>query len=309
MQTPSITELQTELTKHFGFRIPEAFAHFIKHALDENTKEDFFDYWSFFNYYHFFDFNMPVKIEYDWDKAAWTYTPNETYESYYDYGLPPELQMFGSIDSLRFAYIVHDPSLQYLDWPVGKVAEMDLGVIKYGDNTREGLESLISFAKHKYKKFGQENESYAIEANEKFKLMEKVFGLDPSRVVPEEQSQTYDAGERILRPVPVVPEGWHFEPSPDGIGVLAPAAMFAPDKPEELGDLEDTKEVKKLIRKGYYATALLVLRAHLWKNWHGNDPFNEKCALLLQDVYMKMDRPAFAKRVQLQIDYARTLNF
>jgi hypothetical protein len=308
MQPPSISELQAELSRHFGFQVPEAFGQFIQHGIIESSKEGFFDYWTFFNYFHFFDFNMPVNMDYDTSTEKWTYTPNEKYEDYYCYGLPPELCMFGSIDSLRFGYIVHDPDLEMKDYPVGKVAEMDIGVISYGNNTVEGLENLVAVVKYKYRHFGQENESYAIEAKERGEVLGKLFNFNADKeIVVAQEEKTYDAGERILRAVPVIPEGWHYEPSSDGIGVLAPAAQFAPEK---ITEPEDTKEIKKAIKNGYYATALLALRETLWKNWHSNsDPFYEECAVLMQKVYKKMGRSKYAERVGVQIKYMKSLNF
>jgi hypothetical protein len=36
---------------------------------------------------------------------------------------------------------------------------------------------------------------------------------------------------------------------------------------------------------------------------------HEECAYLMKETYIKMDRPYFAERVQIQIDYMKTLNF
>jgi hypothetical protein len=308
MLPPTLAELQTELSRHFGFKIPLAFAQFIQHGIVESSKEGFFDYWTFFNYFHFFDFNMPVTLEYDSGAGKWNYMPNAKYEDYYSYGLPPELCMFGSMDSLRYGYIVHDPNLEMEDYSIGKVAEMEHGVICYGNNTVSGLETLLAVTKYRYKHFGRENETYAIEAKERGKVLAKLFGFDPEKeiVVPPDE-KTYDAGERKIRAVPSVPSGWHYETSLDGIGVLAPRAQFAEHR---IAELEDTEEVEQLIEQGYYGSALLALRNTLWGKWHGNDdPFYEECALLMKKVYTKMNRLKYANRVQTQIDYMKGLNF
>jgi hypothetical protein len=303
MQPPSIPALQAELSRHFGFRVPDAFARFIHHALAECSKDGAFDNWDFYRYYPRFGFNMPVEINYDSDRGEWTYTPNESYDSYYNYGLPPELCMFGSMDSLRFGFIVHDPSLQQPEWPVGKVSDREFGVIRYGDTTAQGWESLISLARAK--------DNPDQEELRKYEALEKLFNLHPrpEEIVAEVVGPgvgTYD-GEKPSHAVPVIPPGWRHEPSSDGIGVLAPASMFAS---HELEELEDTDDAAQLIADGYHATALLALRETLWVNWHsGKEPFYEECALLMKDAYVKMGRPLFAHRVQQQINYMRKLGF
>jgi hypothetical protein len=308
MLPPTLTELQTEFSKHFGFKVPLPFAQFIQHGIIESSKEGFFDYWTFFNYFHFFGFNMPVVIEYDSGKEQWTYTLNDKYESYYVYGLPPELCMFGSIDSLRFGYIVHDPNLEMEDYPIGKVAEQDLGVICYGNTTVSGLETLVAVTKYRHKHFSKENESYAIEAKERGYVLAKLFGFNAEKeIVVAEHEKTYDAGERKIRAVPTVPTGWHYESSSDGIGVMARKEQFAEHR---VSILDDTEEVEGLIAQGYYGSALLALRETLWSNWHSNsDPFYEACAQLMKQVYIKMNRFKYAERVQLQINYMKGLGF
>jgi hypothetical protein len=304
MQLPSTDEVRVQLSAAYGFRIPFAFARLVHHAMEETTREGFFDYWTFFNYYHFFDFKMPVEVHYE---EGWKYVPDKTYEDYYTYGLPPELCMFGKMDSLRFGYIVHDPSLDCEEWPVGKVAENELGVIRYGNNTKEGLESFVAFARMRYRHFKQEGESYAIEANKRFEKLRGLFDLNLERDdLLTEYRETYDYGEKKVRAVPQIPAGWHFIQSVDGVGVLAPREMFAGHR---IDNLEDTADVERLMQNGHYATALLALRNTLWPNWHGSDEFYDECAVLMKECYLKMGRPLYAERVQGQIDYVKGLGF
>jgi hypothetical protein len=103
------------------------------------------------------------------------------------------------------------------------------------------------------------------------------LGIAPD---PSKAGRNYDDGHG--KPVmPTVPQGWHYVPSSDGAGVLAPAAQFHPTFPHFLDDrLSPTLVLDAALRHAaehFPATALApagVLLANLaaqYRDLSGND--------------------------------------
>jgi hypothetical protein len=300
---PELSIIRQKLSAHYAFTVPEAFAVLVRNALSGSCIDECFQDHELLGYYPFFDFYLPAKIDFDYDSNEFTFEKEEGFNEIYCYGVPPELYVIGTRDSIRFGYIVHDPSLPQTDFSIGKVAENEHGVISYGNDSKAGISSLIGFALYRNRELGQEQEPHALSGVEKMNALAAELGIHPTL----EQFGAVDYGNNSAQAVPKIPAGWHFEQSTDGIGALAPKETFAPEKTEFI---EETAVARKLLDDEHYGTALLALRNTLWRDWHSNkDPFHEECAVLLQETYNRLGRPLFAHRVQKQIDYMRTLKF
>ena len=99
-----------------------------------------------------------------------------------------------------------------------------------------------------------------------------------------------------------MPNGWQFQASSDGVGVLAPKSLFDPD---EVATLDPYGPVERYlaaatdaIRHGHLATALYYLREGYWFCWTEH-PLS-LCELLC-DVYHKLDRKCLAEVIHARL--------
>lgn len=96
--------------------------------------------------------------------------------------------------------------------------------------------------------------------------------------------------------VPTIPEGWWFERSSDGIGVLAPVQAFAPEGPIDLSAFapsESMRIAEEALDEGFPATALLAARS-LCSGYDDGGP-EVKC---IKRAYRALGRELLAKRME-----------
>ena len=111
------------------------------------------------------------------------------------------------------------------------------------------------------------------------------------------------APDYALRYTPAIAAGWHFEPSRDGVGVLAPKKYFAPYAPviAKWGESPETvfESARESLAKGYPATAMLGLRETFYRQWSAQNKAELKTLFKLWEAaYLALDRPLFAKIVR-----------
>ena len=104
--------------------------------------------------------------------------------------------------------------------------------------------------------------------------------------------------------VPVVPGGYRFEPTRDGVGVLAPADTFgdehvafvdALDAPDQEAIPAALSLAERALGDGHPASALLVVRETLHGLW-----FDDVASALhapMRRAYLALGRPVLAERV------------
>jgi hypothetical protein len=283
----SKAELLEALSTTYGFPIPLIFAQFIHCNLELRQKPE---------YRHIFSDDHDFIAFSIWgyaSKLLFTTCDSGRY-----FHTPPELFPFGSprIDGIHYGYVVHAPELALRDYPIGEFAPMDeTGVTLIGNTAEEALECLLSEALEIYEPEAVKR-SFIIE-------LAQTLNLHPTS---EKIRQNYTTPIK-----PYTPSGWYFEPSSDGVGVLAPSQFWSPNtptletwsfdtpnqhgRPAQFVDRAIT-EVERSFYDEYPATALFILRELYWR-----DPdlkLLETIAPLWQRAYDELDRSHLAEIVQ-----------
>ncbi|MBV1859634.1 MAG: hypothetical protein KUG77_14570 [Nannocystaceae bacterium] len=98
---------------------------------------------------------------------------------------------------------------------------------------------------------------------------------------------------------PSVPDGWRYEPTSDGVGVLAPEHAFGDAPSIDVGHYAVLAPVERAatvaLMQGHAATSLWVLR-EFFANNHGGDAVSARAALrLMAQAYRALDRPLLAE--------------
>lgn len=98
---------------------------------------------------------------------------------------------------------------------------------------------------------------------------------------------------------PRVPEGWRYEPTSDGIGVLAPEDGFGGAPAIDVGHYAALAPVERAatiaLMQGHAASSLWLLR-EFFANNHGGDAVSARAALrLMAQAYRALDRPLLAE--------------
>ena len=214
---------------------------------------------------------------------------------------PPELFPIATsgVDGGHFGYLIHAPELALSDYPIACFAPMDRnGAYLLGASTFEAVETEIS-ANMRY---AQEEDDWQ-SSPASFDWWPEVsarlarLGIVPD---PSKAGRNYDDGHG--KPVmPTVPEGWHYVPSSDGAGVLAPAAQFHPTLPHSMDDRPSpTLVLDAALRHAaehFPATALWLLRECYWRTW----PPNIGIGRAMSDAYVALGRPSLAAVVDRRI--------
>lgn len=283
----SEAEFLEALSTTYGFPIPLIFAQFFHCNLQFRQKPEYQNI--FWDDHDFIAFSISGYAS----KQLFKTTDSGRY-----FHTPPELFPFGcsGIDGIHYGYLVHAPELVLSNYPIGEFAPMDgTGVTLIGNTAEKGLECLLSEAL----------EIYEAEAAKQAFIIElaQTLNLQPTS---EKIRQNYTTPIR-----PDIPSGWHFEPSNDGIGVLAPSQFWSPNTPTLATWSFDTPnqygrpvqcvdramtEVERSFHDEYPATALFILRELYWR-----DPdlkLMETIAPLWQRAYEELDRSHLAEVVQ-----------
>ena len=198
----SVSEIQDWLTEVYGFPIPKLFAQATQFVLTfmEEGYEDTFKYlgWELSPAYFLF---KGTQIGHN---IADRYSRT-----------PIEMFSFGwsGADGEHYGYLVHAPEGNQTDYPIVEFAPMnDFGVNLIGEDTHSGLENLLSL---------RVISGYTT-ALDKHQALASALGIHPS-------AQKADWYNNRRSCTPQIPEGYHYEISSDGVGVLAPLDAFSPD--------------------------------------------------------------------------------
>jgi hypothetical protein len=195
---------------------------------------------------------------------------------------PCEFFPFGDtcVDGDHYGYLVHAPELQADDYPVCHYCPMDSdGVIIAGVGTYDGIASIMSlWAKSEAHPDGP---GWAAAFQE----------------LGSKRRKEIDVQKAIH-----MPNGWRYQASSDGVGVLAPESFF---ESEEVVTLDPSWPVERYlgpaadaVGRGHVATALYYLREGYWNNWTEHPvPLCE----LMCDVYERLDRGCLADTLRARM--------
>lgn len=300
----TIEQIQKNLSAAYGFVVPYPFAQILHHTYqsfiqDENfgysEEDEVDDYMSsdFGTYYDFmFDWISPVNLS--------TIRNGNHKRSIRQYAIAPEFFEFAAtgMDGITFGLLVHAPELGATDYPIARSCPDDEPYVWIrGLTVASGFESVLSevYGYWKYDVYYKENPP-SKKRKQQAETLAQLLDIVP-------QAAEFSALKRDW--VVPAPAGWRYEPSSDGVGVLAPASLFAPNQEniEVYGD--DWQATMKMactyLEQNYPATALLALREAYIKNWFEESILNEIAPLWIQ-VYHALGRPLLAEAVQKQVD-------
>lgn len=263
------------LSRAFGFRIPEAFVSVIR-ALYEQSDGDGEKY------------NVCFAEATGFCLAGKDARYPQT---------PPELYPVGTmgVDGVHFGYVIHAPELEAHDYPMGDICPMEFdGVMFVGGDTREAFENLMSFELSL-----KPRESGCIW------LVSSVLGVHPKA---EKAKRRYGSDGRGLRIEPVIPQGWKYIPSSDGVGVLAPENAFSPSEIRTLDSSESVdvylREARRALEGGFPATALYYLREGYWESWT-DEGVVTAISVPLIEAYCALGRPSLAQMTKRRAELPR----
>lgn len=305
----SKTEIIENLSTAFGFRIPRDFAAVILHVCESASlaDENFGEYLDFM-----FEFWFSDKI-----------LTGETVEDANDYGyfgyntVPIEFFPFAGtgVAGIALGFVIHAPEIVVEDYPIGEFYPAGSGVYCLGETTRNAFEFILARAlkwnsvEYKTEHYGEEVSDKTLnyfklaeeEARQKVMQLSMFLNVNPSNfVIPE------NYGNRQI--VPNIPTDWCFEPTADGIGVLAHQSKFSPvfnySQVRKFNDLDDElKFITNVLEQGFPATALWIIREKYWAGSFER-PFAE-IAELWAKIYEALERPLLAKRVFEALEFRK----
>ncbi len=215
---------------------------------------------------------------------------------------PPELFPIGcfGVDGVHYGYVIHAPELEMTDYPIGEFCPMDSdGAFLLGQNTLEAFENLISWKLRYLLRSAPEGEEY-LALLEMSKIVNRL-GIYPAAEKGGRQFGP-DGNGFPVRPASI-PEGWRYEVSADGIGVLAPREVFHPEpyivRGRSFGSENWRSCSEEMLRQGYPATALLYLKDGFWFGDRGipgigTDELLER----IREVYLQLNKPLLAEVVR-----------
>jgi hypothetical protein len=197
---------------------------------------------------------------------------------------------------------VHAPELGESDFPVGSFSPADdAGVRWLGNDTRRGLQNLLSA---NLRIAGEDPDWGGSVADF---LGDQALVALCTRFAFQMTAATDSAitagGRSERRIVPLVPSGWRFESTKNGVGVLAPEPSFA-ELPALLAyqhqrDLQPFLDLaKRHLDGGHPASALRQLHdIHQAASIAGD----REPLLLMQRCYESLGRPLMAGRVAMHL--------
>ena len=213
----------------------------------------------------------------------------------------PELFEFAGNggDGHMFGYVVHAPELQETDYPLAELYPGDPDSLRYfGRYTVTGFSNYLAdtflYNLPKSFSFWKLDKIVALlDADPSLRERLQAYGLDPDQA--HQNPIDCEEGKAPVK----VPRDWTFKPSYDGIGVLAPTSLFDENISYERETIRGSDyrfTASECIRKGKYATALLLLR----DGYHtGIDRLHDReINLLMSEAYEFLDRPLLAQRTR-----------
>ena len=233
-------------------------------------------------------------------------------EPMFEPSAPCEFFAFASpqVDGIDYGFVVHAPELAQEDFLVCELDPKDdlRGLRLLGNTFVEGLEALLSralaSANQQPEVWAEITRGYGLTPSivlNRIKALSLQLGLYPDK--EKAKSVIFDSNGPA--PVPVVPKGWRFAPSSDGVGVLAPTLFFGEyqveieDVDTEYGcDLEPVLDLAvKALAQSCPASALLVLRDAMFHNMYLDEQV-ERLVLPMRQAYLALNRPLFAAMIE-----------
>jgi hypothetical protein len=163
----------------------------------------------------------------------------------------------------HFGYVVHAPELPATDYPVGRFepSDNDDGVYLLGATTFEAAETELSFQMQCDLEFGLFRSPFSSEWWPEVAAGLRCLGIEPELA---KAGRNYENGNGKAVTSILIPDGWRHVPSTDGVGVLAPTALFhsAPlPAAERRPDVSAILDAASRHAADYFpATALWLLR-------------------------------------------------
>lgn len=163
-------------------------------------------------------------------------------------------------DALTYGWVMHAPELEPSDFACGGYAPVDDSADWIGDDSSDAIRNLL-LARELYPDgTSSEPVGEALRAHPMWRAIVDGLRLD----MPPQAQSPVGFGARSNRAiVPQVPVGYHFEPTHDGIGVLAPEAAFDRGRDLDLDFYETDRVIavaNELVRVSAPASALWVLK-------------------------------------------------
>lgn len=193
-------------------------------------------------------------------------------------------------DGLHYGWAVLAPELDSPDQPCVSFASLDERAVWLGDDTRQALENLLVGALANWHDRGRAQGLPS--PAEDFRVLALCRALD---LRPDFASPWITAGARSTRELqPVVPQGWRYAPTDDGIGVLAPAAAFDADTahPAHPADVEDNRQLARgFLDRRLPGSALCVLKSM--------SCYDTATVCLLAEAYRQLGRRLHVERAEL----------
>ncbi|MFC8799780.1 hypothetical protein ACFT2C_18750 [Promicromonospora sp. NPDC057138] len=193
-------------------------------------------------------------------------------------------------DGLHYGWAVLAPELDAADHPCVSYAPGEDSARWLGDSTKEALENLLVGAIANWAERGPGQGLPSPAEDERWAAVCGALDLRP-----DVGSPAIGPGARSrLRIRPEVPAGWRYEPTGDGIGVLAEAAAFAPEtvQVDDSGDDEEYLPVaRRYLARGFPASALCVLKS---LSGHGHEVVELMC-----EAYQQLGRGLLVERAEL----------
>lgn len=206
-------------------------------------------------------------------------------------GTPPEFLTLGAmgVDGVQYGFIVRAPELSTTDYPVGEFSPIDGDPIALlGSTFVEAVENLASEAMS----FREDDDSpLSSEGEAALADITMLFGIAPSAKKAERR---YTRGGDA-KPLPVdIPNGYKFQKTLDGIGVLAPRSAFASEtiKVDACDAAATLATASDLLKADAPASALAVLRDNWWSN---SGPAANQVASMMASAYGALQRPGLAQ--------------
>lgn len=198
-------------------------------------------------------------------------------------------------DGLHYDWVVHAPELDADEFPMVSYAPVDDGAVWLGDDTAEGLANLLVGRRRGWQRWEKGRPDPALDP--RWAAIVTAIGRTPDLDDPR-----ITVGARSDRPcIPRIPDGYRFEPGPDGIGVLAPADRFgdlhdgAPDSPTSSWCWGRSEA---LIREDAHAGALVWL-----KRFRQREPEDRETVERMLLCYEALDRPMHARRAERWLSF------
>lgn len=192
-------------------------------------------------------------------------------------------------DGLHYGWAVLAPELDADDHPCVSSAPVDDRAYWLGDDTKQALENLLVGVMAGWRRRARPEDGPSPAEGSNWKAVCRALDLRP-----DYDSALITPGARSSLDLrPRVPSGWRYEPTGDGIGVLADAAAFAPvsvtvDEPWDQD--EYLPWARSFLAEGYPGSALCVLKSLSY------DPASVE---LMRDAYRQLGRDLHVERAEL----------